>query len=132
VWRALAWVALLQLGTDCEVVLASVSLVIESRPVRRGAGANNIRKQVFFFQKCILRGNGSNDHSKMKSENGFMKQNQNLVLKYGFRFSLRASEQTGFPPLNYENSGFQAQIPRNWFFCSACSDARTENLELHL
>jgi len=40
VWRALAWVALLQLGTDCEVVLASVSLVFESRPVRRGAGAN--------------------------------------------------------------------------------------------
>ena len=36
------------------------------------------RKQVFFFQKCILGGNGSNDHSKLKSENEFVKQNQKL------------------------------------------------------
>ena len=40
VWRALAWAALLQAGMDCVVVLASMSLVIESLPVRRGAGAN--------------------------------------------------------------------------------------------
>ena len=91
-----------------------------------------IRKQVFFFQKCILGGNGSNDHSKLKSENGFVKQNPKLVLKCGFRFSVQASERTGFLPPNCENSGFRAQIPRNRFFCSACSDARTENLEPHL
>jgi hypothetical protein len=34
-----------------------------------------IRKQVFFFQKSISGGNGSNDHAKLKSENGFEKQN---------------------------------------------------------
>ena len=39
-WRAVAWVAFLQAGMKCAVVLPSVSLVIESRPVRRGAGAN--------------------------------------------------------------------------------------------
>ena len=90
-----------------------------------------IRKQVFFFQKCILGGNGSNDHSTLKSENGFVKQNQKLVLNCGFRFSVRASEQTRFLPPNYENSGFRAQIPRNRFFSSACSDARSENLKPH-
>ena len=39
-WRALVWVALLHVGMDCEVVLAAVSHDFESRPVRRGAGAN--------------------------------------------------------------------------------------------
>ena len=52
-----------------------------------------IRKQVCFFQKCIFGGNGSNDHAKLKSENGFEKQNGKLVHKCGFRFSVRASEQ---------------------------------------
>ena len=34
-----------------------------------------IRKQVFFFQKRVLRGIGSNDLARLKYENGFVNQN---------------------------------------------------------
>ena len=52
-----------------------------------------IRKQVFFIQKRVLGWDGSNDHAKLKSENGSEKQNQKLVLEYGFRVSTRTLEQ---------------------------------------
>ena len=52
-----------------------------------------IQVHVFFFQKRVLGGNGSNDHAELKSENGFVKQNKKLVHECGFRFSVRASEQ---------------------------------------
>ena len=34
-----------------------------------------VRKQVLFFQKCILGENGTNNLAKQKSEHGFVKQN---------------------------------------------------------
>ena len=52
-----------------------------------------IRKQVFFFQIRVLGGGGSNDHAKLKSENGVVKQNRKLIHNCGFRFRGRASEQ---------------------------------------
>ena len=48
-----------------------------------------IREQVFFFQQLVLGENGSNDHAKLKSENGLVKQNRRLVFRRGFRFSVR-------------------------------------------
>ena len=90
-----------------------------------------IRKQVFFFQKCISGRNGSNDKANLKSENKFVQQNCKLVLECGFRFSVRESEQTGLLYQNHENSGVWDQIPRNRFFCLACSDACRENLKPH-
>jgi len=52
---------------------------------------------------------------KLKSKNGLVKHNLKLVHK-NYRFSVRASEQTGLSPQNQENSGVWAQIPRKRFF----------------
>ena len=55
--------------------------------------AQLIRKHVFFFSNRVLGGNGSNDHAKLKSENGFVELNRKLVQRFGPRFSVRSSEQ---------------------------------------
>ena len=65
-------------------------LTVRQRPMVVRAPPHQPHPETSIF---LLGENGSNDHAKLKSENGFVKQNRKLVHKYGFRFSVRASEQ---------------------------------------
>ena len=105
-----------------------VSQATSTRPMSSG-------NKYFSFKNAfagVSGGNGSNDYAKLKSENGFAEQNRKSFHKYSFRFSVRASQRTGFSPQNQENSGFWAQIPKNRCSCLACYDTRTEDLKPHL
>ena len=61
---------------------------------------------------------------QMTTENWNLRSNQKLVNKCGFRFPVRASEQTEPFPQNQDNAGFWAQIARNRYFYLACSSTR--------
>jgi hypothetical protein len=67
-----------------------------------------------------------------KSETTFVKHNQKLVHKCGFRFSGRASEQAELFDPKVMKSRFWGPNSEKRFFCSACSEARPENLKPHL
>ena len=73
--------------------------------------------KYFSFKNAFGGGNGSNDHAKLKSENGFLKQNRKLVHEC-LRSLMRASEHYA-KKSHYlhipSNSGFWAQIPKNRF-----------------
>ena len=70
---------------------------------------------ISYGNKCLVQknvsaslgGKGSNDHTKMKSQNRLVRQNRKLLHRCGFRFSMQASEQTEISPQHQEHSFFQ-------------------------
>ena len=68
-----------------------------------------------FLLKRVLRGNGSNDHEKLKSENGFVKQNRKLVSDFlcerqnRLNVPLKIKRIQGFGP-RFRGTGFSVWL----------------------
>ena len=88
-------------------------------------------EHVFFFHRRILGGVVFFRQAFGKSENEFVKQNEKLVDKRGFRFSVRASEQAGLFPQNQANAGFGPRFRKTDLSVRLVPTRAHQNLKPH-